>query len=86
MEHSYKLNVTVLDSVDPVRQKNDLSDATEPMLQATIVRGLWRKQGTTGRHSGARGGDLVADVLAAPLTACQHQMAIWSELPKSHAV
>jgi hypothetical protein len=25
-----------------------LSDATEPMLQATIVRGLWRKQGTVG--------------------------------------
>jgi hypothetical protein len=44
VEHSYKLNVTVLDNVDPVRRKNDLSDVTEPMLQATIVRGLWRKQ------------------------------------------
>ena len=44
MEHSYKLNITVLDDVHPVRQKNDLSDATEPMLHATMVRGLWRKQ------------------------------------------
>jgi hypothetical protein len=48
VEHSYKLKVAVLDDVDPVRQKNDLSDATEPMLPATIVRGLWRKQGTVG--------------------------------------
>jgi hypothetical protein len=44
VEHSYKLNITVLDDVHPVRQKNDLSDATEPMLHATMVRGLWRKQ------------------------------------------
>src|ERR1700738_2052467 len=46
VEHSYKLNVTASHNVDPVRQKNDLSDATEPMLQATIVRWPWRKQGT----------------------------------------
>ena len=44
MEHSQKLYVTALDNVDPVRRKNDLSDVTEPMLHATIVRGLWRKQ------------------------------------------
>ena len=27
---------------------NDLSDATEPLLRATIVRGMWRKQGSVG--------------------------------------
>jgi hypothetical protein len=37
-----------LDNVDSVRLKNDLSDAAEPTQQATIRRGLWRKQGTVG--------------------------------------